>query len=138
MPLRGCSRFRIPAPHQSRALRELLTAGCPIGLFIPQLHIPNHLPGRAPDVLEEAVLLCEPVEAVVALAHGTDEAAESVDLVLASVATILVNLANAQLDGGVVLGLDDAAGSRLRWSISFAFRRYQGRFIMALTHLRGT
>lgn len=78
----------------------------------PQLHYPKHLPGRAPDRLEEAVLLCEPVEAVVTLAHGTDETAESVDLVLAGVATVLVNLANAELDRGVVLGLDDASGGR--------------------------
>ena len=72
-----------------------------------------HLPGRAPNRLEEAVLLCEPVEAVVALAHGADEAAEGVHLVLAGVATVLVNLAHAKLDRGVVLGPDDASGGRL-------------------------
>ena len=86
--------------------------GLPV-FAIPQLHLPNHLPGSAPDALEEAVLLCEPVEAVVALAHGADEAAEGVDLVLAGVAAALVNLANAELDGSVVLGLDDASGGRL-------------------------
>jgi len=57
--------------------------------------------------------LCEPVEAIVALAHGAHEAAHGVDLVLAGVAAVLVNLADADLDGGVVLGLDDASGSRL-------------------------
>lgn len=88
---------------------------------VPQLHDPKHLPRRAPDALEEAVLLCEPVEAVVALAHGADEAAECVDLVLAGVAAALVNLANAELDGGVVLGLDDASGGRLG-GISIAVR----------------
>jgi hypothetical protein len=76
---------------------------------VPQLRNPNRLSGRAPDALEEAILLCEPVEAVVALAHGADEAAEGVDLVVA----VLVNLADADLDGGVVLGLDDASGGRL-------------------------
>lgn len=89
---------------------------------IPQLHIPNHLPGRAPDALEEAVLLCEPVEAVVALAHGTDEARQGVDLVVTGVAAVLVNLADADLDRGVVLGLDDASGGGLG-VVSIAVRR---------------
>ena len=71
------------------------------------------LSGRAPDRLEEAVLLCEPVKAVVGLAHGADEARDGVDLVVAGVAAVLVNLADAQLDRGVVLGPDDASGSRL-------------------------
>lgn len=80
---------------------------------VPQLHVHNSLPGSAPDRLEEAVLLCEPVQAVVRLAHGANEAAEGVDLVLAGVAAVLVNLADGELDGGVVLGLDDASGSGL-------------------------
>ena len=74
---------------------------------------PNALPGSAPDALEEAILLCEPVQAVVALAHGAYEAAEGIDLVVAGVAAVLINLADADLDGGVVLGLDDASGGRL-------------------------
>ena len=77
------------------------------------LHTPNPLPRPAPDALEEAVLLCEPVEAVVALAHGADEAAHGVDLVVTGVAAVLVNLADADLDGSVVLGLYDASGGRL-------------------------
>jgi hypothetical protein len=80
---------------------------------IPQLHIPNHLPASAPDGLEEAVLLCEPVEAVVGLTHGANETADGVGLVVAGVAAVLVNLANAELDRGVVLGPDDASGGRL-------------------------
>jgi hypothetical protein len=79
---------------------------------IPQLHIPNHLPASAPDGLEEAVLLCEPVEAVVGLTHGANETADGVGLVVAGVAAVLVNLANAELDRGVVLGPDDASGGR--------------------------
>ncbi len=74
----------------------------------------NHLPRRRPDVLEETVALCEPVHAVVGLAHSADEARESVNLVLAGVATVLVDLSDADLDGSVVLGLDDASGSGLR------------------------
>jgi hypothetical protein len=71
----------------------------------------NPLPGRAPDALDEAILLCEPVQAVVGLAHCAHETAERVGLVIAGVAAVLVDLSNADLDRGVVLGLDDAAGS---------------------------
>ena len=109
-------RFRIPAP----------VSVCPSQIFIlnvlPQLHIPKHLPRRAPDVLEEAVLLCEPVEAVVGLAHGADEAADGVGLDIAGVAAVVVNLGDADLDGAVVLGPDDASSSRLG-GISIAVRR---------------
>jgi len=70
----------------------------------------NPLPGRAPDALEEAIFLCKPVQAVVGFAHCAHETAESIALVLASVAAVLVNLSDTDLDGGVILGLDDAAG----------------------------
>ena len=53
----------------------------------------------------------EPVEGVVALANSTDEAAEGVDDVLALDGTaVVVNLGDRDLDGSVVLGLDDAVG----------------------------
>lgn len=65
---------------------------------------------RVPDTLEVAVPLGEAVHAVVALAHRAHEAAERVDLVLAGVAAVLVDLGDADLDGAVVLGLDDAVG----------------------------
>lgn len=53
----------------------------------------------------------EPVEGVVALADGTDEAAEGVDDVLALDGTaVVVNLGDRDLDRSVVLGLDDAVG----------------------------
>lgn len=68
------------------------------------------LAGGSPDVLEVTVTLGQTVEGVVTLAAGTDEAAESEGLVLAGVATVLVNLADGELDGGVVVGLDDAVG----------------------------
>jgi hypothetical protein len=68
------------------------------------------LAGGGPDVLEETVTLSKAVEGVVALTAGTDEAAESEGLVLAGVAAVLVNLADGDLDGGVVVGLDDAVG----------------------------
>lgn len=52
----------------------------------------------------------EAVKGVVTLATGTDESAQSVGLVLAGVAAVLVNLADGELDRGVVVGLDDAVG----------------------------
>lgn len=94
-------------------------------------HTP-HLPARAPHALQEAIPLRQPVHAVVALAHRAHEAAERIDLVLARVAAILVNLGDGDLDGccvcaqldtafscaysirddwrTVVFGLDDAVG----------------------------
>lgn len=64
----------------------------------------------APDALQEAILLGEAVEGVVALGTRPHEAAEGVDLVLAGVSAVLVDLADADLDAGVVLGFDDAVG----------------------------
>jgi hypothetical protein len=57
--------------------------------------------------------LCEPVQAVVSLAHGADKAADGVGLDIAGVAAVLVNLGDADLDGCVVLGPDDASGGGL-------------------------
>ena len=70
------------------------------------------LSAGAPHVLDETVALRQAVEGVVALAHGADEAAEGVGLVLAGVPAVFVDLANGELDRGVVLGLDDAVGGR--------------------------
>lgn len=64
-----------------------------------------------PDVLEETIALGQAVQGIVALTHGTDEAAQSVDVVLAGDGTAsLVDLGNVDLDRAVVLGLDDAVG----------------------------
>lgn len=66
----------------------------------------------APDALDETVALGQSVQRVVGLAHGADEAAEGIDVVLAGDgAAVLVNLGDGDLDGAVVLGLDDAVGS---------------------------
>jgi len=70
----------------------------------------RRLSAGAPDVLEVAVTLSEAVDAVVGLAHGADEAAESVGLGLAVESAVLVDLCDGDLDGTVVLGLDDAVG----------------------------
>lgn len=61
----------------------------------------------APDALDEAITLAETVHGVIRLAHGAHETAESVDVVLASNgAAVLINLGDGDLDGSVVLGLD--------------------------------
>lgn len=65
---------------------------------------------RGPDVLQQTVALGQSVERVVALAHGADEAAHGVDLVLAGVSAVLIDLSDGDLDGPVVLRLDDAVG----------------------------
>lgn len=77
------------------------------------------LTGCGPDVLQETVLLSKPVQRVVALAHGPNETAQSVGDVLAGVAAGLVNLSDRDLDGRVVLGLDDTVGSAaLTWDVA--------------------
>lgn len=83
-------------------------------MFFHAFSVPtSHLSLAAPDVLDEAVTLDQSVQGIVGLAHGTDEAAEGVDVVLAGDgAAGLVNLGDGDLDGGVVLGLDDAVGGR--------------------------
>jgi hypothetical protein len=68
------------------------------------------LAGGGPHALEVTVTLGQAVEGVVALTAGADETAHGVGLVLASVAAVLVNLADGDLDGGVVVGLDDPVG----------------------------
>lgn len=64
----------------------------------------------APDTLEEPILLRKSVEGVVALGARSHEAAERVDLVLAGVAAVLVDFADADLHRCVVLSPDDAVG----------------------------
>jgi hypothetical protein len=74
---------------------------------------PVRLSLSAPDALDEAITLGQSVQGIVGLAHGTDEAAESVDVVLTGDGTAgLVNLGDGDLDGTVVLGLDDTVGGR--------------------------
>ena len=100
---------------------------------VPYHSVPTNQPNTArtarlslgaPDVLEETVPLSESVHGVVALGHGADETGKGVDVVLAGDLTaVLVNLGDGDLDGGVVLGLDDAVGGRAlpgdvaRWGI---------------------
>ena len=66
------------------------------------------LPTRTPNTLQEPIALTQAVHAIVRFAHGANEAAEGVDLVITGVATVLVDAADGDLDRGVVFGFDDA------------------------------
>jgi hypothetical protein len=68
------------------------------------------LAAGAPDALEVAVTLGEAIQGVVTLTTSTDEAAQSICLVLTGVPAVLVNLSDRDLDGRVVVGLDDTVG----------------------------
>ena len=64
----------------------------------------------APHTLKQAIPLCKPVQRIIALATRTDKPTESINLIFASVTTVLVNLANGDLHGGVVVGFNNAIG----------------------------
>lgn len=81
-------------------------------MYLFQIFVLQNLSLSAPDALDEAVTLGQSVQRVIGLAHGADEAAEGVDVVLAGdSAAVLVDLGNGDLNRAVVLGLDDAVGS---------------------------
>lgn len=68
------------------------------------------LEASAPDILQHAISLCQPVQGIVALAHGSYKSGQGVDLALACESAVFINLANGDLDGCVILGLDNAVG----------------------------
>jgi len=70
------------------------------------------LTASRPHVLEVTVALRQPVQRVIALAARAHKTAQGVGLVLAGVAAVLVDLGDGDLDGAVVVGLDDAVGGR--------------------------
>jgi hypothetical protein len=79
------------------------------------LPVPNcslSLRASAPDILEETITLGQSVDRVVRFAHGTNEPAESVCDVLASIAAVFVDFAHRNLNRGVIFGLDDTVGCR--------------------------
>ena len=75
---------------------------------------PAFIPQRFSEVLgQNAVLLGEPVDAVVWLPHAADGAADGVRLPRAGhPARLGVHVRDVHLDGGVVLGRDDAVRRR--------------------------
>lgn len=80
-----------------------------------------HLTGVRPHVLQQTVLLGQSVQRVITLTSGSDVAGQGVGGVGASDSSaLLVNVGDVDLDGGVVLGLDDSVGSRtLSWNVQF-------------------
>lgn len=64
-----------------------------------------------PDTLQISIALGKTVEGVISLAASAHKSAERIDAVLAGVAAVLVNVADGDLHGGVVVGFDDAVGS---------------------------
>jgi hypothetical protein len=68
------------------------------------------LQASAPNILQQTISLCQSVQRIVALPHRSYEAAEGIDLALACESTVLINLSHGDLDGCVVLSLDDAVG----------------------------
>lgn len=81
---------------------------------LPIQHSPpvKALPASRPHVLQVTIALRQAVQRVIALAACAQKAAQSVGLVLAGVAAGLVDLGDGDLDGAVVVGLDDAVGGR--------------------------
>ncbi len=68
------------------------------------------LPTRVPHPLQKSIPLRQPVHTIIALPHTPHESAQRIRLVLASVAAVLVHLANGDLHRGVVFGFDNAVG----------------------------
>jgi len=77
------------------------------------------LAASAPYVLQQTISLRQSVQGIIALAHRSYETAECVNLALAGESAVLVNLSYGDLDGGMVLGLDDAVGgAALSWDVT--------------------
>lgn len=85
--------------------------------------LPSRLSACAPDVLQESIPLSQTVQAVITLAHSSYESGESIDLVFTGVSAVLINLSDADLDGSVVLGLNDTVGgTALAWDVAISYR----------------
>jgi hypothetical protein len=81
----------------------------------------EHLSACAPYTLEEPIPLRQSVHSVVALAHGTHEAAQRISCVFANVAARLVDAADGDLDRGVVFSFDDAVGcGAFTWDVAIS------------------
>lgn len=64
------------------------------------------------DTLEVTVSAGETVEGVVGLTEGADETGEGVGLTASGGNSLLVNIRDGDLDGGVVLGGDQTVSGR--------------------------
>jgi hypothetical protein len=68
------------------------------------------LAASTPDILQQAIPLRQSVQGIIALTHSSYKSAQGIDLALACESTVLINLANGDLDGCVILCLDNAVG----------------------------
>jgi hypothetical protein len=71
-----------------------------------------HLSARTPHILQKPIALCQPIQRIIALAHGAHKPAQRKRVVLAQVAAVLVDFGDGDLHRGVVFGFDDAVGGR--------------------------
>lgn len=79
------------------------------------------LTGVRPDVLQQTSLLGQSVHGVVSLTSGSDVAGQGEGGVVTWDGSALsIDVSDVDLDGSVVLGLDDSVGSRtLSWHVQF-------------------
>ena len=72
-----------------------------------------------PDVLQQTIILSQSVQRIVRFTSGSDVTGQSVSDVLTwDSSTFFVNLGDVDLNGSMVLGLDDAVSGRtLSWNI---------------------
>jgi len=76
------------------------------------------LTASAPDILQQAIPLRKSVQGIITFAHRPNETTQCVGLALSCESTVLVNLADRDLYGSVVLGLDDAVGgAAFAWDV---------------------
>ncbi len=68
------------------------------------------LPTCAPDSLQEPIPLCQPVDRIIAFSHRPHESTKCKGVVLARIASVLVDFGDADLHRSMVLSLDDAVG----------------------------
>jgi hypothetical protein len=115
------SRFKHPeakktdqpgTPETEKEIYMYSIRPCPTIAKLPRATDLLVLASSGPDVLQETVTLSKTVKGVVSLTHGANESAESVVDGLSGVTSVLVDLSDGDLDGSVVLSLDDAVGRR--------------------------
>lgn len=58
--------------------------------------------------MQQPISLRQPIQAIITLPHRAHESTQRIDVIFSRVAAVLVDLADADLDGGVVFGFDDA------------------------------
>jgi len=88
-----------PLTHSSLPPRNRQSQVPDAMLGTQSIHTCHPLPLTAstPHILQQSIPLAQPIQRIIALAHRAHEAAQSVDLVLARIASVLVNFANGDL-----------------------------------------